>query len=85
VSDQSNSPAQLKALMVVERGDAFYQPYWGRIFGIRTDTFNVLMRRGLVAIPKRDLNPGERDSGRRWAVVLTDSGRKALSEHRAVE
>jgi hypothetical protein len=72
------SRAQLDALALVERGDVYYKPRWGRVFGCRNDTFEVLERNALVEVLDEPQNPTHRPAEHRHAVVLTQAGRGAL-------
>jgi hypothetical protein len=72
------SRAQLDTLALVERGDVFYKPRWGRVFGCRNDTFDVLERNALVEVLDEPQNPTDRPAEHRHAVVLTQAGQRAL-------
>lgn len=77
------SPAQLATLAFVEQGLVFWKPSWGRVYGCRNDTFEVLERNELVAIAAEPENPGEREISHRHSVSLTDTGRAALERSRS--
>lgn len=72
------SQAQVEALRVVEGGDVFYKPSWGRVFGVRNDTYEVLERNGLVEVLDEPENPEALPRSQRHAVRLTERGREVV-------
>lgn len=72
------SPAQLDALAVIETGIAYYRPWFGGFMGVRTDTYEVLERNGLVKTLGEPANPDQPERRHRFPVALTDAGRAAL-------
>lgn len=73
------SNGQRQGLITVDEDLVYYKPRFGRIFGMRNDTYDALERRGLVEILDEIVNPEQRPVAHRRRVRLTAAGREALA------
>jgi hypothetical protein len=78
------SATQIEALRVVQVGGVFYCPgtrgQWGRFFGSRSDTCDILRDRGLIEAPP---GMGMASDTACVPVSLTEAGRQALADNPA--
>ena len=72
---ESLSPTMREALQTISAGDAWFSAWSYTAFGLRSDTYEALERRGLV---EEGTRVGDPRRGR-VPILLTQAGRDELS------